>query len=414
MKKISVFILFMLPFFSFSQEETKKTTLKFYGFVRSDIFIDTYKGVNALEDLFYLYPNYIGQDATGNDINKQTTVNFLPIFTRLGVKIAGPEMLGAKTSAVVEADFAGKPTNFGLRLRHAYAKFDWESSSLLIGQTWHPFWAGHAYPRTGSLNTGAPFRAFNRSPQVRLDLKSGDFKISISGLYQQQFLSKGPIGNSSTYKRDAVIPETVVGVEYDNDGFTIGAALDYNAIKPRVSTEGTSGTFNTDEILSSLSFMGYAKYAKDKLMILGKGYYGQNLAHLLMLGGYGVSALDSITGREEYTNYNHASGLFNITYGKKWRPGLLLAYSKNLGTEDKLALNKEGKTMIYGLGTKIQDMYRISPSISYNIPKLSVILEYERTVANYGEGEINTDDGLYPDTHSTANNSVRLAMTYFF
>lgn len=119
LKKITLLFL-LLPIFSFSQDAKKEAPLTFYGFVRNDFFLDTYKGLNAFQDVFYLYPNYIGADANGGDINRQTTANMLSIVTRGGVNIIGPEIFGAKTTGCIEVDFAGKPENYLLRLRKAY------------------------------------------------------------------------------------------------------------------------------------------------------------------------------------------------------------------------------------------------------------------------------------------------------
>lgn len=414
---ISVLAL-LLPLVTLAQEPKKESPLSFYGFVRNDFYLDTYKGVNAFHDLFYLYPNYIGVDANGEDINRQTSANLLSIVTRFGVNINGPQVFGAKTTGCIEADFAGKPEVYLLRLRKAYMQLNWEKSQLLVGQTWHPFWGGSAFPQTGSLNTGSPFSPFNRSPQVRFDYKIGHLTLNAAAIYQQQYVSSGPSGNSNIYKRDAVLPESVLGLEFNNNGVTLGAGLDYSSIKPRVTTAGSNGKiYKTDEVLGSMSYMAYGKYAKDKLMVLLKGYYGQNMSHLTMLGGYGVASYDATTGHETYTNYNAYYTVFNITYGKKWKPGLFVGYLKNLGTSDALhpfgAVGKETATT-YGSATNIQNMYRVSPSIAYTVPKFSLVTEYEMTGANFGEGTFDFGDGLYSSTHLAVNHSLRLVMTYFF
>ena len=408
-------LLFVLmPIFTFSQEVKKESPLTFYGFVRSDFFLDTYKGLNAFQDVFYLYPNYIGVDANGRDLNQQTTANLLSIVTRGGVNIVGPDIFGAKTTGCIEFDFAGKPENYLLRLRKAYTLFIWSKTKLLVGQTWHPFFGNDAFSRIGGLNTGAPFQIFNRSPQVRFDYKTGALTLSATGLYQQQYLSNGPIGYSNVYQRDAVIPEMVLSLEYIKNGVTLGAGVDFNRLKPRVSTTGSDAkVYINDETLSSTSFMAYGKYSKDKLMLLLKGYLGQNAVHLTMNSGYGVSAIDPQTGNETYTNYNGIYTLFNITYGIKWKPGLLIGYSKNLGTTDALYSNN-GSAVVWGLGSNIQSMNRISPSISYSVTKFLLTAEYERTSVDYGVGQINFSDGLYPIIHNVVNNGARLIMTYYF
>lgn len=407
-------LILLLPFVATSQEVKKEKPVTFYGFVRNDFYLDTYKGLNAFQDVFYLFPNYIGTDANGKDINEQTTANLVSVVTRGGVNIVGPVIFGAKTTGCVEVDFAGKPEIFLIRLRKAYTLFSWTKTKLLIGQTWHPFWNGDAFPRIGALNTGTPFQPFNRSPQVRLDYQAGAFTFSATGLYQQQYVSVGPIGASNTYKRDAVVPETVLSFEYNKKALTLGAGIDFNRIKPRVSTTGSDAKiYVADEYLNSTSMVAYGKYAPGKLMMLLKGYYGQNMAHLTMVGGYGVATYNPLNGLETYTNYNSYSTLFNITYGNKWKPGLLLGYLENLGTSDPLA-NKGAKADVWGCGTSIMNMVRISPSISYSIPKFLLTAEFERTTAAYGVGEFNFSDGLYADNHLVTNNGIRLIMTWFF
>ncbi len=412
------FILLMLPWVAFSQEAKKENPVSFYGFVRSDFYLDTYKGLNAFQDVFYLYPLYAGMDANGKDINNQTTANMVSVVTRGGVNIVGPDVFGAKTTGCIEVDFAGKPEIFLVRLRKAYTLFTWSKTKLLVGQTWHPFFSNDAFPRIGALNTGSPFQPFNRSPQVRFDYKIGGLTLSLTGLYQQQYVSVGPIGSSNLYKRDAVTPETVFSFEYTKKALTLGAGVDIDKIKPRVTTTGTDKkVYISEDCLNSVSWMAYGKYSKGKLMMLLKGYLGQDMAQLTMVGGFGVSKYNTVTGKESYTNYNSYSTLFNMTYGTKWRPGVLLGYIENLGTTDPLdplAVDATGKANAWGLGINIMDMYRFSPSISYSVPKFLLQAEYEMTKADYGVGKFNFENGLYADKHAATNHGVRVIMTYYF
>jgi hypothetical protein len=206
----------------------------------------------------------------------------------------------------------------------------------------------------------------------------------------------------------------VLSFEYQKKAFTLGAGVDYLRIKPRVYTTGSdSKIYNSNEILGSTSWMAYTKYNKNKLMMLLQGYYGQNMAHLTMNSGYGVATINPQTGKETYTNYNEIYSVFNITYGNKWKPGLFVGYSKNLGTSDALQ-SFDGKARVWGLGETIQSMNRISPSISYSVPKFLLTAELERTLVNYGVGQINFTDGLYPTVHKVVNSGVRLIMTWYF
>jgi hypothetical protein len=139
MKTILSVLLVLFTINSFSQEKKKeavkpeKPTIQIYGFVRSEFYYDSYKGLNAAMDNFYLVPLYKGKDENGVDINQQGMANYTAMATRFGINIKGPELLGARSSANLETDFAGIVTEYPevLRLRKAYVKLDWEIRGCL-------------------------------------------------------------------------------------------------------------------------------------------------------------------------------------------------------------------------------------------------------------------------------------------
>ncbi len=98
--------------------------------------------------------------------------------SRLWFKVAGPTFLGAKTSALIEADFYGTSGNAAtenqnavLRMRHAYGALDWATTQVLFGQTqdiFGPMLANTVDFRTGAA-TGNPNQP--RVPQLRLTQK---------------------------------------------------------------------------------------------------------------------------------------------------------------------------------------------------------------------------------------------------
>lgn len=126
MKKLLFLFLIARTLLSSGQEiKSNDFDLDFYGFIRNEFYIDTYKVLEAVHDQFYLVPLYGGKDANGKDINEQTSANLSAITTRLGVKINGPELFGAKTSGNIEFDFGGiiKTEPSLLRIRHAWSAF---------------------------------------------------------------------------------------------------------------------------------------------------------------------------------------------------------------------------------------------------------------------------------------------------
>jgi hypothetical protein len=109
------------------------------------------------------------------------------------------------------------------------------------------------------------------------------------------------------------------------------------------------------------------------------------------------------------------SGWLNIIYGSKIQVGLLLGASTNLGTNEKLALNKTNQIIGYGYGLYDQNLldklYRIAPHVSYNLSNIKFGLEYDFTTATYGT--INTN-GRISNPSTVNNNRVLASVNYIF
>lgn len=425
MKENLILLFAMLVVIIANGQSDDATTLDFYGFVRVDGYMDTYKGVDAGHDIFYLLPLYANPaNFKGDDFNQQLSSNISAVASRLGVRINFPEVMKAKATGLIEFDFAGNlksdPTLF--RIRQAYSLLTWEKSSLLIGQTWHPFSGNSCMPTVAGLNTGAPFSCFNRSPMIRYNMKYGGFTISASAVTEMQYTS--PLIDQADFpktlltlnhaKRNGVIPELVLSSELTDGSITLGSGVEYKKIKPRMMITGTNGSFKADEYLNSFAFMGYGRYKKNKTTVLLKAFYGNNMSHLTMPGGYGVATFDAATGKETYTSYRTFTSLLNIVYGQKWQVGLFAGYGLNLGTNSALFNAGGGTAKTYGSFLNMQTMYRAAPHISLNLAKFRLIAEYEMTSANYGTGSINLTNGLYASSHAATNNRVIIVMTHYF
>lgn len=434
MKKFTTLVVLVLVTLSaFAQEKKEdEKSIQLYGFIRNAIYTDTYRGVDAVADQFYLLPKYIGTDANGDHLNQDFQSNMTAIATRIGTKISGPELFGAKSSALIEFDFGGVTNVYPsvFRIRHAYMKLNWEKTMLIAGQTWHPFWGDASFPHVGNLNTGAPFQPFNRSPLVRLDYNLNE-NINVSGsfIYENQYTSKGfyatPTDIAKTKAmRFSAMPELVVMAKYKKGNFNMGLGASYKSILPTdiINNPSDSLNYKTGNTNTSLGFTAYGNYKKDKLYVLLKGTYGQNLTHLIMPGGYGVKSIDA-NGEYEYTNYNNYAALLNITYGKKWQAGLLAGYGANLGTSDPLAkFTYDDKGNIVagpktaGLFTTLKSMSRIAPSMTLNVKNLRLTAEYEMTNAEYSDKTTDFDysNGLNKGSVDVTNHRMLLMMMYFF
>jgi hypothetical protein len=392
----------------------EKFSFKFYGFVRNYACYDTRESLTSNSEQFYYMPKDVKLDADGNDLNAQPNMMLLSITTRLGLNITGPEFLGAKTSAKIESDFAGFGTsNTVLRIRQAYAKMDWEHNKLLVGQAWHPI-MGDMMPDVFSLETGAPFTPFSRTPQVRYDYVNKGVTLTATALYQFQYTSYGPDGASFNYARNAVVPEVYLQAMYKNGGFQIGAGVDMLTIKPRQSynwdvtvnspvlddngnptfdadgnpvtvEEKVTKTFKCNEApVVSFTPTLFASYKADRWGIKGRMTYAQNAAHLSMISGYGVTAIKE-NGEQEYGTINSLGGWIDATYKQPLKKGYLqfccfAGYTKNLGCERDIVGD------IYMRGEKNMDyMWRVAPSVLYTHNALQIGVEYNPTTVGYGE-----------------------------
>ena len=205
--------------------------IKLYGFIRNYACYDTRESYTSNSEQFYYMPKDWDKDKYDDDLNEKSNMMLLSITTRLGLNITGPEFLGAKTSAKIEADFAGFGTsNTVFRIRQAYAKMAWEKHDVLVGQAWHPM-MGDMMPDVFTLETGAPFTPFSRSPQVRYNYYRGKYTLTATALYQYQYTSSGPgykvddYGKSTSsfdYARDAVVPEIYLQLMYKGKKFQAG------------------------------------------------------------------------------------------------------------------------------------------------------------------------------------------------
>ena len=410
MKK-TLFIVALMSMFIGGAKAQEKPSIKLYGFIRNYACFDTRESMTSNSEQFYYMPKDEAFDANGDDINEQPNMMLLSITTRLGANITGPEFLGAKTSAKIEADFAGFGTsNTVLRIRQAYAKMDWEKNSVLLGQAWHPM-MGDMMPDVFSLETGAPFTPFSRTPQLRYDYKNKGFTLTATALYQFQYTSYGPDGSSFNYARNAIVPELYFQAMYKNGGFQIGAGVDLLTIKPRQKFEHNGATYKCKEDpVVSVSPTVFASYKNGNWGVKGRFTYAQNAAHLSMISGYGVTNIDA-NGEQEYGTLNSVGGWVDVTYKQPLKKGFLTfccfaGYTKNLGCQDDIV------GPIYMRGEKNMDnMWRVAPSVLYTHNAMSFGIEYNPTTVAYG-----TADSRYKvkDTHNVTNHRICAMMKYNF
>lgn len=433
MKKVFLIALAILPLLIQAQEkkDPPKSEIKFSGFVKSDFFWDTRQNSSIREGHFLLYPLAIFKDSVGKDINDVPNFNFLSIQSRLSGKITGPDAFGAKTSGVIEADFFGNAGTGlddvnGFRLRHGFAKLSWPKTELLFGQYWHPLFIAESFPGVISFNTGAPFQPFSRNPQVRITHKINDFKLIAAICSQRDFTSMG----GSTLIRNSAIPEAQVQFQYaeKNDSLKTemiaGIGGGYKILRPRlVSTVGTK-IYKIDETVGSFSTTVFFKYKIPVITIKLQGVYGQNLADLLMLGGYAIDTISDVTtGKLKYAPSNTMSAWLDInTNGEKIQFGIFAGYTENLGLDNALGFKKNVNIINALKSTEraydIKSVLRVTPRILFIAGKFQFTGEVEFTMAAYAtktNNETNiSSKGVVTGSENVSNIRALFAVIYNF
>lgn len=405
-------VLILLPTIIFAQEkkeEEKKIKPEIYGFIKNDMFWDSRQTVAAREGHFLLFPSPVANDPNGNDINAVPNFNFLALQSRFGIQISGTEALKAKVSGKIEADFFAQANdNINLlRLRHAYMKLNWKTTELMFGQYWIPMFITDCFPGTISFNTGTPFQPFGRSPQIRLTKKISAFKFVAIANSQRDYASRGISGVTGSYLRNSAVPELSGQLHLnlknadESNLFLFGTGASYKSIVPQIET---SKGYATNESVSGFNAIVFSKIKISAVTLKMEGVYGQNMPDVLSLGGITVTSLDTATGFQTYATINAMSAWADLSVKiKKVELGIFGGYSQNLGTE------KDVFGDIYGLGTSIESMYRVSPRIALKCNKVKFALEGEYTAANYGT----PNNRAIPENLTQADNLRLLFATYY-
>ena len=392
--------------------------LQISGFARIDYLYDTRQTSEAIEGLFTFYPLNKLPDANGKDINAAPKANFISVASRMSARFYAPDVWNAKSSAYIEFDFTGTSNTNGVRLRQGYINLAWTKTNLLMGRTWHPL-SSSCFPNVVALNTGAPFFPFNRSDQIRFDYKPEHWQLSAIAIYQSDYASLGPAPGTlstsvknPTYLRDAILPEFAVNIAYKTPAFQVGTIGAIKSIKPRMFTmpdysNPSSPRYKTDEKLTSCAAQIYAQYRTENWIFKGQATYAQNTTESLMIGGYGVSAIDPITGREKYTPTQHINYWLNVDYGKKWQAGLFAGYLNSLGTLDHVV------GAWYARAQDIKYMYRISPHVFYNVNNWQFAAEFEYTAAAFGTVQ-NNNKAKITDASEVVNFRTNLLVYFYF
>ena len=353
--------------------------LEWHGFVNPHYYADSRSVVGGREDMMLFYPKPIVRDSLGHDINDGWQANMLAITARLGLRINGPDMLGARTSAYIEGDFTGSTnaTINNLRLRHAYIVLWWNRwHRLLMGQYWYAMVIHEIMPMTNPLNMGAPFHCYARQPQVRYEYHLGGLEAVAVAQWQLDNMSQGLLDgvptSSTQFARHSLVPELNAQLRYCNGGLFLGAAVNAKTTQPVVNTTGMAadGTLYT-----SLSYSVFGSLALKGVTFKAQTLLNNSLYEGCSLGGYLMLA-DST-----FADWHFNTVWLDIERNMgHWRPGLFMGYAKNLDYGNTTYAH------CFGRGHDMEYLWRIQPRLTYTTGNgLSFVGEAEYTRAGYAE-----------------------------
>ena len=421
-------LLFLLPVSAEQKAAEKKDSpvkehlqnhFKLYGFIRNFFVYDSRDSKAGTGDLFYYLPldNKWNTADVNNpareDLNASPNFRFLALTSRVAFDVSGYYINNLHFGAKVEGDFysglAAAKTANGLsgntsvsgtaqaRLRQAYVTLTWKDLpmrndktaqvGLKIGQAWHPMAAD--MPHVFSLEAGAPFGAFSRTPQVTMDAALGEHWIlSAAAIWQQQYQSAGPDGASAAYMKYACTPEVYAAVTLKGKEVLFRGGVDVVSIKPRNIGKNADGlTVHVKDRKTSVLGYLYGQYNHKLLSIKAKTTYGEGGEHMNLMSGYAVVDKTDPTDWK-YASMLNSSSWLSLCYGKKWQGVLYLGYVKNFGLADKVAPGYIESSDVYFCGngfSNINQMYRINPQLLYNLGKFTLGLEYQWTAVQYGD-----------------------------
>ena len=451
-------LLLVLPA-SASQKETEKKDspvkehlqnhFKLYGFIRNFFVYDSRDSKAGTGDLFYYLPldNKWNTDDVNNpareDLNASPNFRFLALTSRVGFDVSGYYINNLHFGAKIEGDFysglAAAKTATGLsgntsvsgtaqaRLRQAYVTLTWKDLpmhgektaqvGLKMGQAWHPMAAD--MPHVFSLEAGAPFGPFSRTPQVTMDAALGEHWIlSAAAIWQQQYQSAGPDGASAAYMKYGCTPEIYAGVTVKGKEVLFRGGVDVVSIKPRNVGPNADVMVHVKDRKTSVLGYVYGQYNHKLLSIKAKTTFGEGGEHMNLMSGYAVVDKTDPTNWK-YESLLNSSSWLSLSYGKKWQGVLYLGYVKNFGLAES-AGKQLSKSDVYFCSngfSNINQMYRINPQLLYNLGKFTLGLEYQLTAVQYGKyvnGMLNDCALATENLHWVGNNRVNMMVKFTF
>ncbi len=352
--------------------------------------------------------------------------------TRLNMLVKGPDAWGAKTGAFVEGDFRGSSvaTSAGVfELRHAYLRFNWAQSGLIIGQTWNDW--GYIPSMfiigNGDLN---PMGRGSRQPQVRYTYdinKSWSFYAGIYSPYNT--LNGTATASAQNDSARSLLPHFMGEVTYKTDAcgkigrFPMQFSLGGFYGKESKTYRNTANTKWEDDNVNSwtVALKGYVPIIPEKkgnksgaFGFTGAAFIGQNNG-LYYTSGPAASYNAALSNNAAYysaaaaVNYGGWGQLSYWFTDNVWINGIYGTFSNNFNPNTIRAVGanaiRSNQHMIANI------LWDVNPAIRFGLEYARIMTGY----AGYGPGTAGTDAAAATNlSRSGTLDSVRVGAWYFF
>src|SRR5690606_32761869 len=151
--------------------------------------------------------------------------------------------------------------------------------------------------------------------------------------------------------RNAVMPNLHAQLQYKLDAHIIGAGVDYKSLVPSLE--------EAEKRINTLAAIAYLRLDLAPVTFKVEGVMGDNLADLLMLGGYAEKSIAQSSSFDEYTPIGSWSLWGELIYGKEIEVAVFAAYARNTGARE------DAFGFTYARGSTIDHMYRVSPRVQW-------------------------------------------------
>jgi len=266
---------------------------------------------------------------------------------------AGLKGQNGKIKGHLEIGLKGNTDANALYLRHLYGTYDAGFATLLIGQTYNPYYMPSSCVSDDLANNGFGSGYDGRLPQIKLTKSNAYIAFIEPSTSNALDGSGGALAGSSI---DVFFPKTAIGYEFKTDMIDIGPGIAYNGTKVNDPTSTVDG-----EWVHSVIGYVHGKVRAGDFNVQFNGYGGINT------GDFGISGVPTSNAAISGTSLENTvafAGYVELGYnisGNILTIGSGGAYAKN-DVNDKA----DSQYMIFGqICMPVEKNFIVSPNVVY-------------------------------------------------